>query len=47
MSHPRTEMDAPRPDAAPVTTATLFANLCILKSRPQFFHTNIVEKLCK
>ena len=43
MTHPRTEMDAPRPDAAPVTTATLFANLCILKSLPQFFfHTNIV-----
>lgn len=29
-----TEIDAPRPDAAPVTTATLFANLCILKSLP-------------
>ena len=37
MTHQRTEMDAPRPDAAPVTTATLFANLCILKSLPQFF----------
>ena len=35
MTHLRTEMDAPRPDAAPVTTATLFANLCILKSLPQ------------
>ena len=45
MSHTRTEMDAPRPDAAPVTTATLFANLCILKSLPQVFFIQILLKI--